>query len=227
MILSIHIPKTAGTSFGKMLRDHYGQRVLFDYGDWTGYDSPEAIRHREARYAEVASRADELARCYEVIHGHFKPSKYLRFFPAAQVVVFFRNPFQQSISNYEYLRRNPQIPHPAVRVFHESGMSFEEYLAWPDVRNPQSNFLGDFPVESLSLAGITEQFDRSVLLFNKLFHAALGGQYRENPHPGRQGNWHPVSPETRRAVETWRREDLETYRRAIELFEAQARHAGI
>lgn len=227
MILSIHIPKTAGTSFREMLRRHYGQRVLFDYGDWTGYDSPEAIRHREARYAEVASRAGELASCYDVIHGHFKPVKYLRFFPAAKVVAFFRNPFQQAISNYEYLRRNPQIPHPAVRVFHESGMSIEEYLAWPDARNPQSNFLGDFPVESLSLAGITEQFDRGVLLFNKLFGAALGGQRRENSHPVLQGSWHPVSPETRRSIETWRREDLETYRRAAELFEIQARDAGI
>jgi hypothetical protein len=33
MIISVHIPKTAGTSFGLALKDKFGERLKPKYGD--------------------------------------------------------------------------------------------------------------------------------------------------------------------------------------------------
>ena len=33
MLISVHIPKTGGTSFGAMLARHFGPRLLRDYDD--------------------------------------------------------------------------------------------------------------------------------------------------------------------------------------------------
>jgi hypothetical protein len=116
MIVSIHVPKTAGTAFGLALRADFGERLRADYGDWAGYNSPEAIAHRAVRSSEMRSRRNELLEHFDVIHGHFVADKYLNLFPRTDFVAFLRDPYQQTLSNYYFLLRNPQLhdQHPAV-----------------------------------------------------------------------------------------------------------------
>ena len=158
MIVSIHVPKTAGTSFGQLLKDRYGPRLMLDYGDWAGFDSPEAIAHRARRTSEMRGRREEIERDYDVIHGHFVADKYEELFSPTLFVAFFRDPYQQAISNFTYLKSNPQISHPAVKIFHDAEMSVFDYLSWDAVRNPQLAFLGRVPIDSLAMVGLTEQF---------------------------------------------------------------------
>lgn len=99
MIISIHIPKTAGNAFKEMLTEAYGERVRADYGDWVGVNTPEAIARREARTEKARANKDELLRKYDIIHGHFKADKYMGLFPRTDLVAFFRDPYQQAISN--------------------------------------------------------------------------------------------------------------------------------
>jgi hypothetical protein len=74
-IISIHIPKTAGTAFVVALQERFGERLLEHYGDWVGFNSPEAIARHEARMAEMRDRRSELSENYDVIHGHFIADK--------------------------------------------------------------------------------------------------------------------------------------------------------
>lgn len=71
LILSIHIPKAAGESFRARLESTFASRLLMDYGDWIGLDTPQIVARRELRKAEMQARRDELLRDYDVIHGHF------------------------------------------------------------------------------------------------------------------------------------------------------------
>src|SRR5664279_122190 len=108
MILSIHVPKAAGNSFRELLRTEFGDRLMKDYGDWAGCRVPEAIERCRARTLTMRSRAHELLAKYDIIHGHFAVDKYLGLFPNEEFVAFFRDPYQQSVSHYYFLLRNPQ-----------------------------------------------------------------------------------------------------------------------
>jgi len=221
MILSIHIPKTAGTSFGKSLKTKFGERLMFDYGDWAGYDSPEVLLHRAERTEQMRARKDELLESFDVIHGHFLADKYLGLFPQTDFVAFFRDPSQQTLSNYYFMQNNPHLPHPAVKILHETKMTILEFLSWDAVQNPQAKFLGSVPVESLAMVGLTEEFTRSIDLFRSTFGHDVPAHFVSNVNPERPGLEYKMDVELRKAMDKFRAADLDIYRRAKEVFAKQ------
>ena len=228
VIVSIHISKTAGMSFGQALRASLKDRLLSDYGDWAGFNSPEAIAHRAARAIAMRTRRDELLRQFDAIHGHFHANKYLDLFPQTDFVAFFRDPYQQAVSNYCFLRSNPQFAeqHPAVKTFHEEKMTIFDYLNWEYARNPQTTFLAGVPVESFAMVGLSEEFERSVAFFNLRFGLDLSSEFAININPERQGRSYEIDHDVRKAVDRSRGADLDLYRRAREIFAKQIRRLG-
>jgi len=217
MIVSIHIPKSAGTSFGMRLESEFGARLLKDYGDWVGLETPDAIARRAARVAAMRARREELLRDYDVIHGHFVADKYLDLFPTTALVAFFRDPYQQAVSNYHYLMRHPEIDHPGVKLFHEVRPSLLEFIA--GVPASQSNYLGRATVEDFAMVGLTEQYDRGVALFEAIFSVKLPPEKeRGNVNPDRQGEVYEIDPAIREAIDQHRPGDVKLYRRAVERF---------
>jgi len=222
MILSIHIPKTAGTSFGESLKVKFGDRMLLDYGDWAGYNSPEVLIHRAERTAQMRARRDQLLETFDIIHGHFLADKYLGLFPKTDFVAFFRDPYQQTLSNYFFMQNNPHLPHPAVKIFHDVKMTIHDFLSWDAVRNPQTKFLGSVPVESFAVVGLTEEFPRSISLFTSTFGHGVPAHFVKNVNPARLGSEYQLEPELRKAMDKFRAADLDLYRRAQEVFAKQA-----
>ncbi len=226
LIASIHIPKTAGTSFRFLLQAMFGARALFDYGDLVGYDTPETVARRALRTAEMRARRDELLRDYDIIHGHFIADKYAGLFPGVRFAAFFRDPYQQAVSNYRYLLRHPEIDHPGVKAFHEARISLLEFIEV--VTDVQSRFLGQMAVEDLAMVGLTEQYERSIALF-----AAVSGRrlpleaVRENVNADRQGEAYPIDAAVRKAIDSHRAADVELYRRACERFAWLAARYGV
>ena len=227
MILSVHVAKAAGNSFRELLLAEYGDRIMLDYGDWAGFDTPEARERRTARTAAMRARGAELQGRYDIIHGHFQADKYLGLFPQSEYVALFRDPYQQSVAHYYFLLRNPQRDHPEERIFHEAKMELQDYLEWSAFYNHQSQYLGSVTVDDLAMAGVSEQFDRSVALFNALFKSHLRGVRFENVNPEREGSEYEISVDVRKAVDKYRAADVELYRRAKEKFEKMADRAGV
>lgn len=221
MLVSIHIPKTAGTSFGALLHSEFGPRLMLDYGDLVGYRAPEAVALRARRKAEMLSRRDEILANYDCIHGHFSADKYFGLTSELSFVAFFRHPYQQALSNYYFVVRNPQIDHPAVKIFHEQQMSLETFLAWEHSHNIQTELLGSLPLNELSVVGITEHFSRSVALFNATFARNLKATVHSNANPGRTETEYVEDPDILKLVRRFRAKDIDLYERALELFESQ------
>jgi hypothetical protein len=220
MIVSLHVPKTAGTSFQQMLKREYGERLLLDYGDWVGLNSPEAIARRVERAADMRRRRDELLASYEIIHGHFLAEKYLGLFPRADFVAFFRDPYQQTISNYHFLLRHPEAgeEYPAVKVFHDAKMTLHDYVAWKEVRSPQADVLTGLSLDDLAVVGLTEEFERGIALFNRVLGAHLEGGIRLNANQAREERLYPVPDDLEKLIDANREKDIEVYRRAKERF---------
>jgi hypothetical protein len=218
VILSVHVAKAAGNSFGQSLENTFGPRLFKDYGDWAGFDHPEAHQRRLARTAEMRNRRDELLEKYDIIHGHFVADKYLGLFPSSEFVAFFRDPYQQAVAHYYFLKRNPQRDHLEERIFHEANMTLFDYLEWDAFRNHQSQYLGSVAIDEFSMVGLSREFARGLALFKAIHKRDLGGETFANVNTERTAPEYPIDPDIKRAVEKQRGADLELYRRAEEIF---------
>lgn len=222
MLLSIHVPKAAGNSFREALHAHFGDRFMKDYGDWAGFNTPEANARRAVREQAMRARRDELVEKYDVIHGHFIADKYRGLFPDEQFMAFFRDPYQQALAHYHFLQRNPQRDHPEEKIFHDARMTIMDYLEWDAFRNHQSQFLGSLDIDDLAFIGLSDRYARSLELFKTVFGRDLGteGFFNVNSERGETG--YEVTPEVRHAVNKYRAADVELYERAKERFERQS-----
>lgn len=226
MIISVHIPKTAGISFREELTKVFGERVLWDDGDWPESDTSEARANNDRRRAQMLAAADAYSARYDAIHGHFTARKYLGVFPVTEMVTWVRDPFQHAVSTYEHAVRDAQIAHPAHRAFKEQQMTAVDLIE--AIPNHQSLYLAGIPLDEFAMVGLTERYEQSVALFETFFGIAVPHpRERLNVNPSRQGAEYEIPPAVRKAVERYRAEDLEMYRRATERFDTQCAAYGI
>jgi hypothetical protein len=226
MIISVHVPKTAGISFLKDLTEAFGPRLWDDYGDWPESFTPESRAHDERRRAEMLARAEELRERCDIIHGHFTARKYAGVFANTALVTFVRDPYQHAISTYEHAVRAQGGQHPGHRVFKEANMSLLDLVeAYP---NHQSLYFGGIPIDDFAMVGMTERYEQSVALFEAMFGTTMPRVHaRRNANPKKGLEQYEISTELRDAVERHRTEDIALYRRAGERFDALCRAHGV
>jgi hypothetical protein len=227
MILSLHVPKAGGNSFRQLLQKEFGERVMLDYGDWAGFKVPEALERCRIRTLQMRSRRNELLEKYDIIHGHFVADKYLGLFPKEDFVAFFRDPYQQAVSHYCFLVRNPQREHLEERMLHEAKMTLHDYLSWDAFHDHQRQYLGSLSIDDLAMVGLSEEFYRSVELFNSTFGCRLRGESFLNVNPDHQGAPYKIDEDVRKAVDKYRAADVDLYRRAKDIFARQIATAGL
>ena len=217
MIISIHIPKTAGTSFRLQLQRHFGDRLLADYSDWPEENTPGAEERNEANRQAMLGMLDAIKVNYDAIHGHFTASKYVGLFEDAKLLTFVRDPYQHAISAYEHGRRSVNSPHPGAAKIKRGGMSLVDFIgAYP---NHQSSYLRGVRFEELAMIGVTERYDESLKIFRSLFGIDLQPGLRENANPDKPSGAYTVTDEVRAAVDAYRADDVALYRRAEEQIE--------
>src|SRR5262245_60067176 len=223
MIVSVHLPKTAGNSLKEALTREFKDRLLLDYEDWAGYRSPQSDARTAANAAEMRSRRLELLEKFDAIHGHFIADKYVGLFPETHFVAFFRDPFQQTVSQYRFLLRIPHARvHPAVRILHDEKMTLEDFIIWRATKDPQTQCVGAVALEDFAMVGLVEEYPRSVRLFQMIFGRALSSDIFENVNPERANGDYPIDAELRKIIQIHRAADIDLYRRAKDLFAQQA-----
>lgn len=226
MIVSVHIPKTAGRSFQHDLAVTFGPRLLADYGDFVELDTPEAHVHNARRRAEAAANSADIAGRYDVIHGHFTARKYADIFSDTTLVTIVRDPYQHAMSSYEHALRSAQMTHPDIRRFHQQRMSAVDLIeAYPDHQN---RYLDGVPLEAFALVGLTEQYAKTVALFGTIVGTTMPRtRLRRNVNPRKAAEAYEIPPDVRRAVDRLRGQDVETYRLARERFAVLCMRYGV
>jgi hypothetical protein len=90
LLISLHVPKTAGSSLRQTLVEWFGEDLAFHY--------------RGVRGEAPATVAPRRGLC---VHGHFNRCRgigALQYYPAAaQFIVFLRDPFDRFVSQWRYL----------------------------------------------------------------------------------------------------------------------------
>ena len=109
MLISIHVPKTAGSSFRSSLQEAFGDRMLLHYSTQpiSSYMRDKAARLR-CKF-NVSCRSGAFRR-YEAIHGHFVADTFNSLPFPKRFCIFLRRPVERVISHYLFWKKfYPQI----------------------------------------------------------------------------------------------------------------------
>ena len=151
MIISIHIPKTAGTSFNRTLRSVYGEKGLLDL---------PATEEWEASNIDQVSVPDTT----QCIHGHIKHGAFDEIYPEASKIVWLRDPVSRTISLYNHIVSFPDLNNEQHIKVHESNISLADFSGLPWVKNNALNYLQGTKPEDFLFIGFVEAFEASLSL---------------------------------------------------------------
>lgn len=217
VLIFIHIPKTAGTTFAAILeRNFRPSRIVSVYPNF-GISE-----------AELRDLPDEKRRTMECVKGHFDYGIHRDLGRPFRYVTFLRHPLEQIRSRYNHMRASRSHPlHHLAR----QGISLEEFVrVSPD--NYQTRTLsGIEPIpgqgypaltqrdlerikanveDHFGLVGIAERFDASLILARRTLGLEQVRYVSRNVRR-RPGQVPPLSDATRQVVEDHARFDLELY----------------
>lgn len=209
LLISTHIPKTAGTSFRRILETLYSQENI-----WLDYDSyplaPGYWRRYLRRYLSGYYR--QIPEHIQCIHGHAPAHSYRSLRREKQYITWVRDPVERVASHYYFWQTLPVRDHPIHRQVIENKLSLEEFARIPLMRNVQSLLMSKSMQKRLCFAGITEQADDSMRRFNELF--APGTRLslpQANRNPNKSAGRYPLSAETRARISNLNQQDMALY----------------
>jgi hypothetical protein len=174
MLISLHLPKTAGTSFLTSLEQHYSERLLRDYADLP-INTPMLKRNSGALVKCILNGLQQDKRL-ECIHGHFLPLKYL-FYGTRQDVKFvtwLRDPIERLASHYFFWVRSydPAKSPPLHKRMIIEKWSLERFCLGPELQNFYCQFFWGFPLNRFDFIGITEFYEIEFDFFSRVFLGA-------------------------------------------------------
>lgn len=213
VLVSVHIPKTAGTSFRQYLKQQYGKDAVIRL-DMTL--DQQRIKINEQPYAK-----NELPPGIKAIHGHFNPVQLGRQFDFSvhlRHITWLRHPVDRVISNYFYLKKRlaEELDEPGkgLNILSKMQRTLMEYASDEVNRNRQSKFLAGMPLSQFDFVGIQEHYNEDV--------AAMAKEFRwdpaiEVPKYNVTGGKRQVSDADREAIAELNAADMALYEEGLRL----------
>ena len=210
-LVSVHIPKTAGTSLAELLRGQFGAGLQWDYDDrplshgrWQRRTM--ALRHAAAHAGRRAS-----AHC---IHGHFLPLKYATM-RGMRYATWLRDPVQRVCSRYHHYRRNAAVEPQHARWGLGPGLSLEDFVRLPQYQDSCAEYLWAFPLRRFEFVGIVEDHTSELRRFARTFGLSMPASVGLNRNPDKDGSRYEVEPETERLIRRLNPRDIALYESAL------------
>ena len=212
-LISIHIPKTAGTSFRNSLEGVYGKEevIRLDIG----------LVRQEVRVWEALYDADQLPPRTKVVHGHFSYPLLTRHFeidPSIPVITWLRDPVKRVVSNYLYLAKRLaeelKEEERGLNILKKMQRSLIEYASYEPSQNRMTRFLEGLDLERMAFVGLVESYDED------LAHLATRLDWTDYPvfHYNQTGkNSGDISERELDLIRSLNQEDIRLYERAQEL----------
>ena len=141
-LISVHIPKAAGTSFKWVLKHHYGDHLLQLYNPYkSGID-----------FLKIAEKHPKAL----AIHGHFRFKPFREKYPNAKSIIWMRHPVERLISQYYYWRAFESQNDPKHDQFMNEDWSIHQLAEYvkDDIRD---HYLGGgFRIADFDFVGVVE-----------------------------------------------------------------------
>ncbi len=218
--VSVHIPKTAGTTLGMVLDRVFRKRVLMDYPDNALEDQPDP---------DIAAHAAFVQSYFKGIHGHFSVRRHLTSFPAAKLVSTLRHPVDRVISQFMH-ELNDDGTASAYHAAIAAGMSVVDFAEQDGVGNAMTRFLAGVDLRDYDLLLMSDRLNESLHVLNYVLGNLDVPQHfgsppilpRENMATERARTV-PFDAAVRQAIFQRVGADIETYRQAEALFAHKVR----
>jgi len=179
-IISVHVHKTSGGTFGRLLTQVYGEsQVFYDYqGEILETVLVKLLAQPQAR----------------VIHGHFPVEKYQEHFSSAKRIIWLRNPIIQFISGYFFWKSQSQKgfvfseEHKSLLDNNMSLLEFAEFSATNFI-NPLANFYcRGLDLTDFYFVGLQEFFQEDLVELKQMLGWADFKMevFNQNKHPNYQ-----------------------------------------
>ena len=204
-LISVHIPKTAGTAFRHVLTDIYGVNgVLGDY-------PPDSIYQPQ----------NPISRNVKVIHGHFEPSKYRNYFPTAKRIIWLRHPIFRLISEYFFAKTIKDRNNVIHVQLLDKNLDILEFARIPQMQNFLTQKIEGMQLKEFDFVGIQEFYLQDLAEMQKM----MGWQNSQpivknsNRYPQYQKCLQEIFNDSCLVdrLAKLNREDMELYREALHL----------
>ena len=231
LVIFIHLPKTAGSTFARIIERKYGAGSILDlYASMLG-EELSAIPPAQLAHLRV-------------VMGHLYFGAHIFLSRPSTYITMLRDPVDRVISHYYFVRRFPS------HYLYDSArkMSLKEYVESCNRQEPNNDqtrlLAGKRDMSSFGLCsdemldtakgnlakyfavvGITEEFDRSLILMKRILgwrNPFYINQNVSQHRPRKEG----IPLETLRVIQVYNELDIELYRFAKDLFQEQIRSQG-
>ncbi|CAK0751191.1 conserved hypothetical protein [Gammaproteobacteria bacterium] len=213
IMISLHLPKTAGTSLRQVLDRRFGPNLLADYGDLP-INTPRPKRELTALAKGARLGWIGLPGAIQCVHGHFLPLKYLALGQPTVFVTWLREPVERLISHYHFWMRvqNPDgLPALHRRVIMEQ-WDLERFCLGPELRNLYHQFLFGFPRRRLDFVGIVERNAHDFPIFCRRYLGEDMVDGLPQLNMGKNPEERYLKDGTlRRRIEAWHAKDMALY----------------
>ncbi|MCI2395752.1 sulfotransferase family 2 domain-containing protein [Aliiroseovarius sediminis] len=220
-LISIHVPKTAGTNFTETLRLIYGKRIHFDYG------TERDLTTARTCAPDILANPAKFRTQYDVIHGHFHYPKYADVFADVPVLATLRHPVARVVSQYRHVALHGDRNNERHRKIMDGEMDVVRFSKFRFIGNAQSEFLKDLPVDQLFHAIIQENFAETVQAFCEKVgfdpnHPKIQALVAQPINSRKDKDWNtkaiPLDPTDYPKIEENCADDIALYNQALDRF---------
>lgn len=214
-LISVHIPKSGGTSFRNTLMSAYGENDVIRLDILRRKKGDRVLINREPW------KAQHLPQDIRVVHGHFSRKQLTEQFainPATPAITWLRNPVDRVISNYFYsieqLARHMGDNPEGLELLEKLQKSILEFAQDPRNRNRITDFLDGMDLEQFRFVGLMEHYQEDLDDLGQL----LGWDTNLTAlHENRTGQKREVHEELRAMIADLNRDDVNLYEQALAL----------
>lgn len=210
-LISLHIPKTAGTSFRNILKSVYG----------SGHVARLDIRRNVELNGKKFS-GSKIKSGIRVLHGHFSYNKLtenLEIKDGTPVITWLREPAERVISNYYYLdkilREELNEEKKDLNILAKMEKTLLEYAATEANRNRMSKFLKGISPEEFFFIGLTSHYEEDLTHLAKMLEWENYSLLKQNI----TGKKPDIDADIIEKIKALNRDDYEIYNKALRIRE--------
>ncbi|MEG3930313.1 sulfotransferase family 2 domain-containing protein [Microcoleus sp. T3_B1] len=228
-IISVHVPKTAGSFFNSVLQQVYEKDLFNDYKEQIHAVLFHVLKTIPQAKSELINNL--ISANIKAIHGHFPIAKYEGYFPKAKRIVWLRNPIKRIISTYYFILGEPATwaNDRINKSIAEFNLDIYDFVELPAMQNQISNYYcRGRELSEFDFVGIHEYLNEDIIELKHLMKWPdfTSQRVNDNKYPNYQDHLSTLMNDRKliEKISLLNKEDMHLYELALKLRETRRQY---